>query len=133
MASEGTQLQSTTVSARTRRFLDSSSSPSLQAQSWAPHRSHTAVQLRCELAINPSWTMAAQALRERMAALARSEHERAARSLPAAALPQRAFSENTTKRGIAAFVRERIREFEAARECVVILAASQQRPAHALP
>ena len=67
--------------------------------------------------------MAALARRERMAALARSEHERAARSLPAAALPQRAFSENTTKRGIAAFVRERIREFEAARECVVILAA----------
>jgi hypothetical protein len=30
--------------------------------------------------------MAAQALRERMAALARSEHERAAKSLPAAAL-----------------------------------------------
>ena len=59
---------------------------SLQAQSWAPHRSHTAVELRCELAIKPSWTMAAQALRERMAALARSEHERAARRLPAAAL-----------------------------------------------
>ena len=58
-----------------------------------------------------------------MAALARSEHERAARSLPAAALPQRAFSENTTKRDIPTFVRARIREFEAARECVVILAA----------
>ena len=48
-----------------------------------------------------------------MAALARSEHERAARSLPAAALPQRAFSENTTKRDIPTFVRARIREFEA--------------------
>jgi len=58
-----------------------------------------------------------------MAALARREHERAARSLPAAALPQRAFSENTTKRDIPTFVRARIREFEAARECVVILAA----------
>ena len=58
-----------------------------------------------------------------MAALARSEHERAARSLPAAALPQRAFSENTTKRDIPTFVRARIREFEAARGCVVILAA----------
>ena len=67
--------------------------------------------------------MAGLALRERMAALARSEHERAARSLPAAALPQRAFSENTTKRDIPTFVRARIREFEAARECVVILAA----------
>ena len=52
-------------------------------------------------------------IRERMAALARSEHERAARSLPAAALPQRAFSENTTKRDIPTFVRARIREFEA--------------------
>jgi len=60
-----------------------------------------------------------------MAALARSEHERAARSLPAAALPQRAFSENTTKRDIPTFVRARIREFEAARECVVILAAEK--------
>ena len=59
---------------------------SLQAQSWAPRRSHTAVLLRCELAINPSSTMAALARRERMAALARSEHERAARRLPAAAL-----------------------------------------------
>ena len=48
-----------------------------------------------------------------MAALARSEHERAARSLPAAALPQRAFSENTTKRDIPTFVRARIRDFEA--------------------
>ena len=57
--------------------------------------------------------MAALARRERMAALARSEHERAARSLPAAALPQRAFSENTTKRDIPTFVRARIREFEA--------------------
>ena len=57
--------------------------------------------------------MAGLALRERMAALARSEHERAAKSLPAAALPQRAFSENTTKRDIPAFVRARIREFEA--------------------
>ena len=57
--------------------------------------------------------MAGLALRERMAALARSEHERAARSLPAAALPQRAFSENTTKRDIPTFVRARIREFEA--------------------
>ena len=53
-------------------------------------------------------------IRERMAALARSEHERAARSLLAAALPQRTFSENTTKRDIPAFVRARIREFEAA-------------------
>ena len=67
--------------------------------------------------------MAALARREQLAALARSEHERAARSLPAAALPQRAFSENTTKRDIPTFVRARIREFEAARECVVILAA----------
>ena len=57
--------------------------------------------------------MAALARRKEMAALARSEHERAARSLPAAALPQRAFSENTTKRDIPTFVRARIREFEA--------------------
>ena len=57
--------------------------------------------------------MAGLALRERMAALARSEHERAARSPPAAALPQRAFSENTTKRDIPTFVRARIRDFEA--------------------
>ena len=57
--------------------------------------------------------MAALARREQLAALARSEHERAARSLPAAALPQRAFSENTTKRDIPTFVRARIREFEA--------------------
>ena len=70
-----------------------------------------------------SSTMAALARREQLAALARSEHERAARRLPAAALPQRAFSENTTKRDIPTFVRTRIREFEAARECVVILAA----------
>ena len=67
-------------------------------------------------------------IRERMAALARSEHERAARSLPAAALPQRAFSENTTKRDIPTFVRARIREFEAARDCVVILAAEKSSP-----
>ena len=78
---------------------------------------------RCELAINESKKMAALARREQLAALARSEHERAAKSLPAAALPQRAFSENTTKRDIPTFVRARIREFEAARECVVILAA----------
>ena len=78
---------------------------------------------RCELAINESKKMAALARREQLAALARSEHERAARSLPATALPQRAFSENTTKRDIPTFVRARIREFEAARECVVILAA----------
>ena len=57
--------------------------------------------------------MAALARRKEMAALARSEHERAAKSLPAAALPQRAFSENTTKRDIPTFVRARIREFEA--------------------
>ena len=57
--------------------------------------------------------MAALARRKEMAALARSEHERAARSLPAAALPQRAFSENTTKRDIPTFVCARIREFEA--------------------
>ena len=68
---------------------------------------------RCELAINESKKMAALARREQLAALARSEHERAARRLPAAALPQRAFSENTTKRDIPTFVRARIREFEA--------------------
>ena len=68
---------------------------------------------RCEIAINESKKMAALARREQLAALARSEHERAARSLPAAALPQRAFSENTTKRDIPTFVRARIREFEA--------------------
>ena len=113
-------MQSTTVLARTRRFLDwRACKPKVGLRT----SSHTSVRLRCELATNPSWTMAAQALRERMAALARSEHERAARSLPAAALPQRAFSENTTKRDIPTFVRARIREFEAARECVVILAA----------
>ena len=77
--------------------------------------------------------MAALARRKEMAALARSEHERAARSLPAAALPQRAFSENTTKRDIPTFVRARIREFEAARECVVILAAVRGRVKHSTP
>ena len=41
---------------------------------------------RCELAINESKKMAALARREQLAALARSEHERAARRLPAAAL-----------------------------------------------
>ena len=83
---------------------------------------------RCELAINESKKMAALARREQLAALARSEHERAARSLPAAALPQRAFSENTTKRDIPTFVRARIRDFEALRECVVILAAEKSSP-----
>ena len=103
-------MQSTTVLARTRRFLDwRACKPKVGLRT----SSHTVVKLRCELAINQSRRMAAQALRERMAALARSEHERAARSLPAAALPQRAFSENTTKRDIPTFVRARIREFEA--------------------
>ncbi len=75
-------LQSTTVLARTRRFLDSRES--LQAQSWAPH---TAQSSQLKISNQPeNRKMAALARRERMAALARSEHERAARSLPAAAL-----------------------------------------------
>ena len=106
---KGLLLQSTTVLARTRRFLDSRAcKPKVGLRTpLTAHSSAIAPERERE-------QMAALAeRRDRMAALARREHERAARSLPAAALPQRAFSENTTKRDIPTFVRARIREFEA--------------------
>ena len=97
---------------------ESSRLESLQAQSWAPHL-RTAVDCAGQLAKSGSRWLPSRAA-SKLAALARSEHERLPGACRRAALPQRAFSENTTKRDIPTFVRARIREFEAARECVVI-------------
>ena len=79
---KGLLLQSTTVLARTRRFLDSRAcKPKVGLRTpLTAHSSAIAPERERE-------QMAALAeRRDRMAALARREHERAARSLPAAAL-----------------------------------------------